>query len=183
MRRLMRHLLIGTLAIAVLAWAAWRWRAAPKGSETNEGARPDSVSAGFKAASLYFASPSGDSLVSEAREMVEAQSLHERVAALVSELDRGPSGGGVAALPAGTSVLHVYLDDRGLMTLDLSRAFQKGFRGGSSAEYLAVASLVRTMGANLPEVKRVLLACGGEPLASLGGHLALDRPIEVSELP
>jgi hypothetical protein len=80
-------------------------------------------------------------------------------------------------------VLHVYLDDRGLMTLDLSRAFQQGFHGGSSAEYLAVASLVRTIGANLPEVKRVLLVCGGAPIASLGGHLPLDRPIEVSELP
>jgi len=183
MRRWLRRLLIGTLVIAVLAWAMWRWRAAPRPSETHEAAHSDSTGAGFKAAILYFASPSGDSLVSEAREMLEVQSLHERVAALVGELDRGPSAGGVAALPAGTSVLHVYLDDRGLMTLDLARAFQQGFRGGSSAEYLAVASLVRTMGANLPEVKRVLIACGGEPLATLGGHMALDRPIEVSELP
>jgi hypothetical protein len=141
------------------------------------------VSTGFKAVRLYFAAPSGDSLIGESRELAEAQSLHERVTALVSELDRGPTGGGIAALPAGTSVLHVYLDDRGLMTLDLSRAFQQGFHGGSRAEYLAVASLVRTLGANLPEVKRVLLVCGGAPIATLGGHLALDRPIEVSDMP
>jgi hypothetical protein len=42
---------------------------------------------------------------------------------------------------------------------------------------------VRTLGANLPEVKRVLLVSGGEPLATLGGHLPLDRPIEVAEMP
>ena len=65
------------------------------------------------------------------------------------------------------------------MTLDLSRAFQQGFRGGAGAEYLAVASLVRTIGANMPEVKRVLLISGGMPIATLGGHLALDRPIDV----
>jgi hypothetical protein len=88
----------------------------------------------------------------------------------------------VAALPAGTSVLHVYLDERGLMTLDLSRAFQQGFQGGSNAEYLAVASLVRTIGANIPEVQRVLLVCGGNPLPTLGGHLPLDRPIEVGDV-
>jgi len=179
----MRRLLIGALVIAVLAWAAWRWMHPPSGPAATGDSKPDSVSTGFKAVRLYFAAPSGDSLIGESRELAEAQSLHERVAALVGELDRGSSGSGLAALPAGTSVLRVYLDDRGLMTLDLSRAFQQGFHGGSSAEYLATASLVRTIGANLPEVKRVLLVCGGAPIASLGGHLPLDRPIEVSELP
>ena len=179
----MRWLLIGVLLVAVLAWVGWRVVVATREPASVQSAPSDSTSAGFKAARLYFASPAGDSLVSEAREMVEVQGLKERVAALVSELDRGPSGPGVAALPAGTSVLHVYLDDRGLMTIDLSRAFQQNFHGGASAEYLAVASLVRTLGANLPEVKRVLLACGGQPIATLGGHLPLDQPIDVSELP
>jgi hypothetical protein len=154
-----------------------------RGPATIEPARPDSVSTGYRSVRLYFAAPAGDSLIGESRELADAQTLHERVAALVGELDRGPTGGGVAALPVGTSVLHVYLDDRGLMTLDLSRVFVQGFRGGSRAEYLAVASLVRTLAANLPEVKRVLLVCGGAPLTSLGGHLPLDRPIEVAEMP
>jgi hypothetical protein len=179
----MRRALIGTVIVAVLAWAAWRIIVPPRGSEPTEAVPADSIGAGFKAARLFFASPSGDSLVSESRELMEAQTLHERMAALVSELDRGPRRGGVAALPAGTAVLHVYLDDRGLMTLDLSRAFQQGFRGGAGAEYLAVASLVRTIGANMPEVKRVLLISGGMPIATLGGHLALDRPIDVGEMP
>ena len=143
----------------------------------------DSVGTGFKAARLFFAAPSGDSLVSEAREMAELQGLHERVAALVQALDRGPSGRGVAALPSGTSVLHVYLDDRGRMTIDLSRAFRQKFRGGGNAEYLAVASLIRTIGANVPEVRSVLLVCDGTSLPTLGGHVPLDQPIEVSALP
>jgi spore germination protein GerM len=103
------------------------------------------------------------------------------VVALVDELNRGPREGGVAALPAGTAVLNVYADDDGLLTLDLTRAFLQGFQGGSSAEYLALASLVRTLGANMPEVRRVQIACGGAPLLTLGGHLPLDRPLEVTE--
>ena len=121
--------------------------------------------------------------MSESRELPESATLHERVAALVGELDRGPTGAGVAALPPGTSLLHVYLDDEGLMTIDLSRAFQQGFRGGAGSEYLAVSSLVRTLAANIPEVKRVRIVCGGEPIATLGGHLPLDRPLDVSEMP
>jgi len=178
-----KRLVVGLLAIAVLAWLAWTWT---RGRPETPGAgavSEDSTAVGVKAARLYFGSPDGDSLVVEPREMIETSGLHARVAKLVAELDRGPRGRGVAVLPAGTTVLRVFLDDRGLMTLDLSGAFRRRFRGGSTAEYLAVASLVRTIGANLPEVKRVLLICAGRPIATLGGHLPLDRPLDVSDWP
>ncbi len=179
----MRRPFVVALILAVLAFAAWRiWGHAPS-QERLLPAPADTASTGFRAARLYFVAPSGDSLVEEMRDLAEAGSLHDRVAALVAELDRGPRTAGVAALPAGTSVLHVYLGDDGLLTLDLSRAFLQGFHGGSGAEYLAITSLVRTLGANEPEVKQVLIVCGGVPLSTLGGHLPLDRPFEVSELP
>lgn len=179
---MMRRLAFGLVLIAILGWVSWRLIQAP-GTTPLPGVEADSIGTGLKAARLYFAAPTGDSLIAEAREMPEVQDLHERVAALVGELDRGPTGRGIATLPAGTSLLHVYLDDRGLLTVDLSRAFQQGFRGGASTEYLAVASLARTLAANVPETRRVMIVCGGEPLATLGGHLPLDRPLEVSDLP
>jgi hypothetical protein len=141
----------------------------------------DSLQAGIRAATLYFAAPDGRELIAEARELAEPGTLHARVDLLVRELDLGPRGNGVAALPAGTALRAVYLDERGLLTLDVSRAFQQGFRGGSTAEYLAVASLVRTVSANVPGVERVLITCGGAPLSTLGGHIALDRPLDVTE--
>ncbi|TMQ65473.1 MAG: GerMN domain-containing protein [Candidatus Eisenbacteria bacterium] len=178
----MRRLWIGGLLIAVLAWLVWMW-AGQRGKAREEPIAADSLTVGVRAVRLYFGAASGDSLVSEPRELVEVSGLHERVAALVGELDRGPRGRGVALLPAGTSVLHVYLDDRGLMTLDLSGAFRQGFRGGSTGEAWALASLARTLGANLPEVKRLQIVCAGRPIASLGGHLPLDQPLDVSDWP
>jgi len=177
-----RRVFLVALLLAVLAWLAFRW---------NERRRPpvpppaaaDTTGTGFRAVQLYFASPGGDSLVVEPRELAEPATLRERVAALVRELDRGPAKGGVAVLPAGTSVRFAYQDPNGLLTVDLSRSFVQEFRGGAGAEYLAVASLVRTLASNLAGVKRVLIVCGGEPLATLGGHVPLDRPIEASELP
>ena len=177
----MRRLLIAALTILALGWFGWQW--AHRASAPPAGVKADSTAAGVRSVRLYFASPGGDSLVAELREVVEATSLHDRVVALMAELDRGPRGNGIAALPAGTAPLHVFMDDRGLLTLDVTRAFQQGFRGGSGAEYLAVASLVRTLGANLPEVRRVLIVCGGKPIGTLGGHLPLDQPLDVSEWP
>lgn len=179
----MRRAFVGLLMIAVLAWLVWLWKAAPEPQTTTAVTGPDSARAGLRASRLYFAAPDGDSLVSEARELPEAASLHERVEMLVRELNRGPTAGGVAALPAGTALLHVFLDDRGLMTVNLSGAFRSGFQGGAGAEYMAIASLVRTLGANVPGVRRVMLICAGAPLATLGGHLPLDRPLEITDFP
>lgn len=179
----MRRALVGLLVIAVLAWLAWSWTRGRPSAPRVVATAADSAGAGVKAMRLYFGAANGDSLVVESREMIEPSGLHARVAALVAELDRGPRGRGVAVLPAGTSVLRVFLDERGLMTLDLSGAFRQRFRGGASAEYLAIASLMRTIGANVPEARRVLLICAGRPVATLGGHLPLDRPLDISDWP
>ena len=175
-----RALLVMLLAalVALVAWLATRPPSNPAGDVT----AADST-AGFKSARVYFAAAGGETLTVETREELETRNFHDRVTFLIDELERGPRGGGVRTVPPGTAVLRVFLDDRGLLTLDLSRAFHDGFHGGSTAEYLTIASVTRTLAANLPEVKRVMLVCAGQPLPTLGGHLPLDRPIDVADLP
>jgi spore germination protein GerM len=177
-----RRVVIVTLGIVVLGWAALRFfhREAPVPVVSGI----DSTSTGVHSVQLWFAAPAGDGLVSEPRDVVDPGSeLHERVAVLIAELERGPEKGGVKTLPAGTALLHVYLDDRGLLTLDLSRAFQQNFRGGTADENLVIGSLVRTLAGSFPEVRQIQVVCGGLPLSSLGGHLPLDRPLDVGDWP
>jgi hypothetical protein len=176
-------LILGGLILAVLAWAAWRWSLRSGEVTVVDPAASDTAGTGFHSARLWFVARSGEALVSEPREVIEQAGLHERVAALLDELVRGPSGAGLTLLPAGTTLRHAYLDDRGLLTVDLSGAFRSGFRGGAGAEELAVGALVRTLGDNLPEVRGVRIVCEGAPLASLGGHLPLDRPLELADWP
>jgi spore germination protein GerM len=176
-------LVLGGLILAVLAWAAWRWSVRSGEVTVVDPAASDTAGTGFRSARLWFVARSGDSLVSEPREIIEQTGLHERVAALLDELVRGPTGAGLTLLPAGTTLRHAYLDERGLLTLDLSGAFRSGFRGGAGAEELALATLLRTLGDNLPEVRRVTIVCEGTPLVSLGGHLPLDRPLDLAEWP
>ena len=144
---------------------------------------PDSAETSVRSVALWFASPEGDSLVMEPRDVPEQAELHARVAALVAALERGPRGDAARTLPEGTSLLHAYVDETGLLTLDLSLAFRQGFRGGARVEELVVGSLVRTVSANVPEAKRIRIVCGGAAFSSLGGHFPLDRPLDPDDWP
>jgi spore germination protein GerM len=184
-----RSLILGGLFIAVLAWAMTREGRRPAKLEGPGGlslrartpSARDTTHAATLSVRLYFATPGGDSLAGEMRAIESRPALHERVESLIRELARGPRQGGVSLLPPGTAVRHVYIDHQGLLTLDLTPAF-RDFHGGSTAEYLSVGSVVRTLLANLPEARRVRLACGGEPLATLGGHVGCDRPFAAGDL-
>ncbi len=175
---------IVALAMAMLGWAALRMSHRVAHLEQGRAAPPDSSASGFQAVMLFFPAPSGESLVGESRSVIAQTDLHARVGTLVTELARGPSaGGGLALVPPETTLLHAYLDDRGLLTLDLAPPFRDAFRGGATAELLVTGALVRTLAANVPEAHRLQLACGGQPLASLAGHVPLDQPIDLSHWP
>jgi spore germination protein GerM len=178
-----RRAWIVALAIAVLAWVAWRVLAPREAQPPPKGAVRDTTVTALRSATLFFASDDADSLMSETRQVADKPGLRERVAVLVEELEKTPPHGGVVTLPTGTTLLQAYLDNRGSLTLDLSREFREQFRGGSSAEYMAVSSLVRTVLTNVPEARRVLLVCAGSPLATLGGHVPLDQPFDPSDWP
>ena len=75
----------------------------------------------------------------------------------------------------------MYRDPAGGLHLDFGADLRRNFRGGSTAEYLLVSSLLRTVSANAPAVSRVTLTAGGQPIITLGGHVRLDGPLVVSE--
>lgn len=177
-----RMLIIGGAIVIAVALVARSWLMREPVTNTPE-VRSDSTGVGMRTALLWFASPDGDSLVAEPRELAEQTDLHARVAALVAALEQGPREGGVRTLPSGTQLLHVYLDEAGLLTLDLSRPFRQGFHGGARAEELALGSLVRTLAAGVPEAKQMRIVCVGVALPSLGGHFPLDQPLDPADWP
>ena len=144
---------------------------------------PDTAQTSVRAVALWFASADGDSLVMEPRDLPEQAELHARLAALVAALEQGPRGDGARTLPQGTALQHAYLDETGLLTLDLSLPFRQGFQGGARVEELVVGSLVRTVSANVPEATRIRIVCGGAAFTSLGGHFPLDRPLDPDDWP
>ena len=136
---------------------------------------------GTRSVTLFFASPAGDSLVTEQRQVLESERVTETVRTLVEELVRGPAAGGRPVFPTGVTVHHVFLDESGDLYVDFSPELMRRFLGGSTAEYLLLASLVRTLTLQLPTVTAVTVTVDGHPIPTLGGHFGLEAPLTASE--
>jgi spore germination protein GerM len=113
--------------------------------------------------------------------VLESDRVTETVRTLVDELVRGPTAGGRPVFPPGVQAQHVFLDESGDLYIDFSPELVRRFRGGSTAEYLLLASLVRTLSLELPTVDGVTITVNGQPLSTLGGHFALEAPLATSE--
>lgn len=127
---------------------------------------------------LYFESPQM-LLASETRDVQLPENPAAALPAVMRELVKGSANQGVPrSLPADTAVLGAYLLPDGTAFVDLGGpTLTQGWGTGSHEELIAVYSIVQTVVANFPEVRRVRLLINGEPAETLAGHVALDRPL------
>src|SRR6266699_150103 len=88
---------------------------------------------------------------------------HDDIGALRAQTARIP-------LPAVAEVHDVYLVDPGLAVIDLNSAFADGHRSGILVEELTIASLARTLSANVPGINRIKILVDGKGRDTLAGH-------------
>jgi spore germination protein GerM len=131
---------------------------------------------GVFTATLLFASPAGDGLVREGREIDACDDPAECVGVVVAELINGPLGELAPTLPSATSIRDVQVNGD-LATIDFGEELVDGLPAGSSAEMAAVYSIIDTVAVNFPRVKRVQLLIDGKPVDTLKGHVDLREPL------
>jgi hypothetical protein len=85
-------------------------------------------------------------------------------------------------LGPGSDIRAFYLVDPGLAVIDLNGAFANGHRSGVLVETLTVASLAKTLSANLPDVTQIEFLVDGKPRDTLSGHADLSVAYDVSAL-
>jgi hypothetical protein len=85
-------------------------------------------------------------------------------------------------LGSGSEVRAFYLVEPGLAVIDLNSAFADGHRSGVLVEELTVASLARTLSANLPGVTQIQFLVEGKQRDTLAGHADLSGPYDISAM-
>jgi Sporulation and spore germination len=82
----------------------------------------------------------------------------------------------------GTDVRAVYFVAGGLCVVDMNTAFAEGHRSGVLLEQYTVATMVETLGRNIPGVRRVKFLVDGKDRETLAGHADLNAIYDVASV-
>jgi hypothetical protein len=128
--------------------------------------------------SLFFASPDGQGLARETRDMDSCGNDQATcVQDVIEELVNGPMGDLAPTLPDATIVNSVQLSGDTAI-VDFNKELANDLPGGSSSETTAVYSIVDTVSFNFPRIKKVKFLLDGHEAETLKGHVDLRVPIE-----
>ena len=134
-----------------------------------------------RSVTLFFADRKADALLSESHEVPVHGGIAEQMRAVVEEFLKGPgTQEAVSAVPEGTRLLDLFWDEEGqIVYLDFSQAFVSNHPGGSTAEYYTITTLLKTIQANFPQVRRVQFLVEGYPVETIAGHYSVKKPIDI----
>jgi hypothetical protein len=124
-------------------------------------------------ATLYFPELNEDKIMPESRTITWAQADADRVRQVVLAIAEGSHQGYGRVIPASTTVRAVFLAADGTAYVDLSNDILSDFEPGIQTETLAIYSLVNSITANIPTVKRVRFLILGQEVETLDGHADL----------
>jgi hypothetical protein len=81
---------------------------------------------------------------------------------------------------AEVKIREVFIDDQGTAYVDFSEALSQTHPGGPWAEMLTLRSIMQTLVANVPEIKRMQILIEGREVETLAGHIDIRRPLDTT---
>jgi Sporulation and spore germination len=174
------------MLVAVIAMSAYAWHMRGRAA-ANSAAPTDTrpvvapVAGPTEQVTLYVAYDDLGILRAQAARIplpsVRQQRAEELLRALVTlYLDKSSPH----PLAPGSDIRSVFLVDPGLAVIDVNAAFADGHRSGVLAEELTVASLIRTLSANIPGIMKVKFLVEGKQRDTLAGHADLSGFFDVA---
>ena len=170
--------LLVVLLLVVGGGALWLWPGSPLRSRARlETAGHVDGSAPHDEMSIWFASIQEDALVSEKRVVPSNAMTSDRAKAILRELITGPKTAALRTVPADVKVRELFIDDQGTAYVDFTEALSRNHPGGPLSEMLTIQSIIQTLTANMPEIKRVQILIEGREEGTLAGHVDIRGPM------
>lgn len=153
------------------------------GERGREGPPPEvqRVSEETRSVSLFYVNEKADGFRTEARDVPAEGGIEDQVKAVIAELVKGPEDDDlVTTFPDGVALLQVFwAEETQTVHLDFNRALVTNHRGGSTAEYYTISTVLKTVGANFPQIRLVQFLIDGYPVETIAGHYAVDEPLDI----
>ena len=130
---------------------------------------------GTRTITLFFAG-AGGALVREMRDIEPCEDDNACLKSVLDELINGPVGELGETVPDGAAVEGAHLEGN-RAEVDFNQLFSEAMLSGSSAEMVAVYSVVDSIAINFPQVRQVKINIAGNSKAVLH-HLDLSDPLQ-----
>ena len=168
------------IVVTAIVTVAVRRRAAPRQATAGATTAPAVAPApGRKIkARLYYVSLDGTKLTAVDREVAYADGTAAQAREIVNAQLAPIAAPLVSAIPPGTTLRALYLNDKGEAYVDLSRDAAMAHTGGTRDELLTIYSIVNALTSNLPAVTSVQILVDGKEVDTLAGHIDLRKPLE-----
>ncbi len=155
----------------------------PDADPTPAAAATSPASAGPQiAATIYFASEDGASLVGVQQDVPLGETPVAQARALVeAQLAAEPPPPLARAVPAGITLRGVFVPGGDDAYVDLDATVRAAVPGGSHNELMAVYALVSVLTTNLAPIARVQILVDGREVDTLTGHVDLREPLRKNE--
>lgn len=102
----------------------------------------------------------------------------QQLIAALAVLD--PPRAGERTLPPDTALLEFYLLEDGAAIADFSDALATAMPSGILSEHLALEAITRTLGENIPQIRRLKIVIAGQEAETLAGHVDLKGFVDVN---
>ena len=85
-------------------------------------------------------------------------------------------------IPRGTELNEAYIDNQQTAYLDFSSHLADGHIGGTTAEFLTVTAILKTVFDAFPDdIKQIQILINGEEIKTIAGHLNLSQPLRLPQ--
>ena len=182
-----RHLLlsVAVMLVVVIAMGVYMrhmrneaWKLEAVGADAQPVTPP--AAGPMEAVTLYVGSDATGQLRAQTAQIPLSGGRQQRAEELLRALlniYRQPGAG--HPLAAASDLRNIYLVDAGAAVIDINGAFADGHRSGIMVEQLTVDSLVETLAANVPSIRRVKILVDGKDRSTLAGHADLSDWFDV----
>ena len=169
------------ILVVLAGGSLWWLLASPwRGGVSSGTADPSGNAVPGEDLSIWFASPQEDALVSEKRRVPPNTTSVDRAKVSLQELIAGPKIDALRTVSAEVKIRELFIDNRGTAYIDFNEALSRTHPGGPWAEMLTIRSIVQTLAANVPGIKRVQILVEGREVDTLAGHVDIRRPFDTT---
>ena len=143
-------------------------------------ANPSEVPPEPQEVNLFLLDPTAMRLVPVKTERRLRRELTQRLNQVVTALIQETPPNFRNTIPSGTELNEVYIDNQQTAYLDFSSHLTDGHIGGTTAEFLTVTAILRTVFDAFPdEIKQVQILIDGKEIETIAGHLNLSQPLRL----